>query len=50
MLGAGRSKLYGLVATGVVPSIRVGHTVRVPMDLLREWIRQQAMEGVTKAK
>jgi excisionase family DNA binding protein len=41
-LGVGRSKLYTLIAAGSLPSIRVGHSVRVPVGALREWIEQQA--------
>jgi excisionase family DNA binding protein len=37
-LGIGRSKVYELLASGELPSIRVGGVVRVPVDALRAWI------------
>jgi len=41
MIGIGRSKVYELLASGELPSIRVGASVRVPVDALREWIARQ---------
>lgn len=40
-LGVGRSKVYELLASGELPSIRVGSSVRVPVDALRAWIARQ---------
>jgi excisionase family DNA binding protein len=37
-IGVGRNKLYELVASGELPSIRVGASVRIPVDALRAWI------------
>ena len=37
-LGVGRTRIYQLLATGALPSVRVGRSVRVPMDALRDWI------------
>ena len=37
-LGIGRSKAYELIASGEIPSIRIGGSVRVPVDALRTWI------------
>jgi excisionase family DNA binding protein len=36
--GMGKSKTYQLIAAGVIPSVRVGKSVRVPADRLRRWI------------
>ena len=41
VLGVGRSKLYALLARGALPSVRVGHSVRVPADALRKWVAGQ---------
>lgn len=41
MLSLGRSKTYDLVATGVLPSVRLGRSVRVPADALRRWLEAQ---------
>ena len=39
-LGLGRSKVYQLLATGDLPSVRIGRCVRVPVAALREWIER----------
>lgn len=43
-LGIGRSKAYELIASGAIPSIRLGGSVRVPLDALRAWIARQLAE------
>jgi excisionase family DNA binding protein len=43
-IGIGRSKVYELLASGELPSIRIGSSVRVPVDALREWIARR-LEG-----
>ena len=40
-IGVGRSKVYELLASGELPSIRIGSSVRVPLDGLRAWIAKQ---------
>jgi excisionase family DNA binding protein len=48
LLDIGRSKCYDLIRRGELPAIRVGKTVRVPLDALRQWIaRQSQAEGGT---
>jgi excisionase family DNA binding protein len=44
-LGICRTKAYELISTGVIPSIRLGSSVRVPTDLLRAWIAAQSSEA-----
>jgi prophage regulatory protein len=44
MLGLGRSKTYELVATGVLPAVRFGRSVRVPAEGLRQWLKEQSSE------
>lgn len=44
VLGIGRSKLYELISTGALPSIRVGHSRRIPIESLRRWIAEQAVD------
>jgi excisionase family DNA binding protein len=48
LLGIGRSTLYALLAAGVIPSIRIGHAVRVPVDQLNEWLRRQSETSTAK--
>lgn len=45
LLGIGRSKAYELIAARVMPSIRIGASIRVPADSLRAWIAQQNDDG-----
>jgi excisionase family DNA binding protein len=41
MLRIGRSLVYTMLATGELPSIRVGHCIRVPKISLEKWINDQ---------
>jgi excisionase family DNA binding protein len=43
-IGVSRSKAYELIASGAIPSIRLGGSVRVPLDALREWIALQVAQ------
>ena len=43
-IGVGRSKVYELLASGELPSIRIGASVRVPVDALKEWVSRQLAE------
>ncbi len=40
-LGIGRSKTYALIASGVLPSVRIGKSIRVPIAALRQWAETQ---------
>ena len=33
-----RSKVYAMIKTGIIPSIRIGGVLRVPADALREHV------------
>lgn len=37
-LGLSRARVYQLLKARVIPSIRIGRSVRVPVEALREWI------------
>lgn len=41
LLGIGRSKVYEMVGAGVIPSVRIGASVRIPLESLRAWIARQ---------
>ena len=44
-LGISRSKVYELLASGTLPSVRIGGgSVRVPVEALRKWIDQETVE------
>lgn len=37
-LGMGRTAFYRLVKSGVIPSCRIGKSIRIPAAALREWV------------
>jgi excisionase family DNA binding protein len=41
-LSVGRATAYELMATGVLPVVRIGRSVRVPARALEKWIEAQA--------
>lgn len=45
LLGIGRSKTYELIGSGTIPSIRIGTSVRVPMESLKAWVALQSDDG-----
>jgi len=49
VIGLGRSKMYDLIAKGVVPSIRIGKSVRVPVEELRHWVKEQTNNAHTES-
>jgi len=42
LLDVSRSKLYDLIHQGVVPSIRLGNCLRIPVERLRTWIQDNS--------
>lgn len=44
-LGVGRSKAYQMMASGLLPVVRIGKSVRVPVVQLREWLANQLPES-----
>jgi excisionase family DNA binding protein len=47
-MGLCRSQVYRMLQKGELPSIRIGRSVRVPVDRLKEWIERKA--GANRAK
>jgi excisionase family DNA binding protein len=45
MLGFSRSKVYGMLAAGELPSIRAGKSVRIPRAALEKWIEVNTTGG-----
>ena len=41
VLGIGRSLVYELIATGDLPSIRIGRCIRVSSEALDQWIKDR---------
>ena len=50
VLGVGRPKVYELLAARVVPSVKLGGSVRVPADALRAWVERQVAKVVEEDK
>ena len=42
LLGIGSTKGYELVATGEIPAVRIGRSIRINKRALEEWLEQQA--------
>ena len=49
-LGLGRSKLYELLNSGALPTVRIGRAVRIPAAALEEWVARQVNEQTTESK
>ena len=43
-IGVGRTQLYRLVRAKIIPSCRVGNSIRIPVAALRAWVEAQAKE------
>ncbi len=41
LLRIGRSLVYGMLASGELPSIRVGRCIRITSESLEQWIKAQ---------
>ena len=48
-IGVSRSRVYELIASGEIPSLKVGHVRRVPVKALHEWIAQRTEGAPEKA-
>ena len=48
-LGISRTKAYELIANGAIPSVRVGSSVRVPVEALRNWVNNQVAGAANAA-
>jgi excisionase family DNA binding protein len=44
-VGIGRTLFYRLVKAGVIPSCRVGKSIRIPVAALKAWAEAQAKKG-----
>ena len=49
-IGVSRSRMYELLASGELPSIRVGRTVRVPVAALQAWIAERLKQNDAQAR
>lgn len=44
VLGVSRAKGYSMLASGELPSIRIGRAIRVPLTDVQKWIEQQKVK------
>ena len=42
LLQLGRNRTYELASAGVIPSVRIGNTIRIPRSALERWVEEQA--------
>lgn len=47
-LHIGRTKLYELLNTGAIPSVRLGRSLRIPAKALERWLEKQC--GLSEEK
>ncbi len=45
LLGLARSTTYSLVSSGVIPSVRLGRSLRIPRRQLMDWIDKAVTDG-----
>ena len=46
-LGLGRTKIYEMIATGELPTIRFGRAVRVSVSTLQKWVEEREQQGLS---
>ncbi len=42
--GLSPAKFYQLIASGEIPSVKIGKSRRVPVEALRAWVQEKAAE------
>ena len=45
LLGLGRSKVFAMLASGELPTVRFGRSVRVPRMALERWIEERTQQA-----
>lgn len=45
-LRLGRTKVYELIATSGLPTVRFGRSIRVPLAKLQEWLDQRGEQHI----
>jgi excisionase family DNA binding protein len=46
-LGIGHTKIYEMIATGELPTIRVGPAVRISVSTLQKWVEEREQQGLS---
>ena len=50
ILNLGRSKIYELLASQQLRSVRVGRAIRIPASALKEYVERQEKEAATESQ
>ncbi len=45
-LGIGRTKIYEMIATGELPTVRVGRAVRISVSTLQKWVEEREQQSM----
>jgi excisionase family DNA binding protein len=46
-LGIGRTKIYEMIATGELPTVRFGRAVRISASTLQKWVEAREQQGAS---
>ena len=49
LLGLGRSKVFGMLAVGELPVVRIGRSVRVPRAALERWVAEHTQDANSRS-
>lgn len=49
-IGVSRSRAYALLASGEIPSVRIGGSIRIPVDALKSWVAERATQALNAAR
>jgi excisionase family DNA binding protein len=49
VLGIGSTKAYSLVASGEVPSVRIGRAIRISRKELEHWLEEQRYSSTVES-
>ena len=49
VLGIGRTKIYEMIATGELPTVRFGRAVRVSVNTLQKWVAEREQRSITES-
>jgi excisionase family DNA binding protein len=47
-MGVSRAKIYQLISSREIPSVKVGHSIRVPVKALNDWIERRVESATTR--
>jgi excisionase family DNA binding protein len=50
IVGIGRATIYALIKSGEIPSVRIGGSVRIPADALKQWVHRKGRDKTRSAR